>query len=300
MNRIIKTPLPDDAPVTQVESHALLHEMIRSFATLARTLNLSHAVKELGSTRQTLRRHIALLEEAKGVSLFEVRDRQYFLTDDGRRALPEAEGILARGNAWLSGQSSVLNGLQYLRHVEPDGWCHFQQQRPISDVFSSSSRMLQDIIRSWAEAGGELEHDAFQEVRPFCTVSRRHEGNWLFTEVGSDSGYVKWFGWKVARSSIGRGLAQMPGGDGFGRMVNHAYDEIESTQSMRLDHVFTLFPKGDEGIMTPICYERLLLGARYPDNSFAMISVARFTYDVDIEGVTNEMLRQMPEDMLME
>ncbi|MEE4187467.1 MAG: LysR family transcriptional regulator [Roseobacter sp.] len=300
MNRIISSPMPTVPSAKPVESHALLHEMIRSFTTLARTLNLSHAVKELGSTRQTLRRHIALLEEAKGVSLFEVRDRQYHLTDEGRRALPEAEGILARGNAWLSGKSSIINGLQLLHHVEEDGWCHFQHQKPIGRVFSSSGRMLSDVVRAWAEAGGDLEHEAFQKVRPYCTVNRRHEGNWLFTEVGDKSAYVTWFGWKVARSSIGRALAQMPGGDGFGRLVNHAYDEIESTQSMRLDHVFTLFPYGEDKVMTPVAYERLLLGARYPDNSFAMISAARRTYDVEIEGVTNKMLRMMPEDMVME
>lgn len=281
------------------DNHALLHEMIRSFTTLARTLNLSHAVKELGSTRQTLRRHIALLEEAKGVELFAVKDRQYYLTDAGKRALPEAEEVLARGDAWLSGQSDVINGLQYLRHIEPDGWCHFQHQRPISEVFTSTGTILRDVLSAWTESGGELEHEAFQAVRPWCNVFRRHESNWLFTEVGDKSAYVTWFGWAAARSSIGRGLGQMPGGDGFGRLVNCAYDEIEATNSVRLDHVFTLFPKGKDAVMVPICYERMLLGGRYPDNSFAMISAVRRTYDVHINGVTHEMLRQMPEDMVM-
>ena len=32
-------------------SHAILFELLRSFTTIARTLNLSHAVKELRSTR---------------------------------------------------------------------------------------------------------------------------------------------------------------------------------------------------------------------------------------------------------
>ena len=41
----------------------LLFEMLRSFTTLARTLNLSHAVEELNSTRQTIRRHISQLED---------------------------------------------------------------------------------------------------------------------------------------------------------------------------------------------------------------------------------------------
>ena len=55
---------------------ALLFEMIRSFVTLATTLNLSHAVAELGTTRQTLRRHIQQLEEAMNTALFEVDARR--------------------------------------------------------------------------------------------------------------------------------------------------------------------------------------------------------------------------------
>ena len=48
-----------------------------------------------------------------------------------------------------------------------------------------------------------------------------------------------------------------------------------------------------------ICFERLLLGAKYPDDSFAMISAVRRTYDLEIHGVSEEMLRQMPEDLVM-
>ena len=46
--------------------YPLLFEILRSFTMLAATLNLSHAVKELGSTRQTVRRHISQLEDIKG------------------------------------------------------------------------------------------------------------------------------------------------------------------------------------------------------------------------------------------
>ena len=62
----------------------LLFEMIRSFTTLAKTLNLSHAVSELNSTRQTVRRHIAQLEAVKGETLFTLESRQYHLTEAGR------------------------------------------------------------------------------------------------------------------------------------------------------------------------------------------------------------------------
>ena len=101
MNRnVAQNELPE-TPAEEDVTYSLLHEMIRSFTTLARTLNLSHAVKELGSTRQTVRRHIAQLEEAKGVVLFTIEDRQYYLTEEGARALPEAQDILARSRFCL-------------------------------------------------------------------------------------------------------------------------------------------------------------------------------------------------------
>ncbi|MEO1399352.1 MAG: LysR family transcriptional regulator, partial [Pseudomonadota bacterium] len=81
-----------NAPVKQLKemNQPLLFEMLRSFTTLAKTLNLSHAVSELNSTRQTVRRHIALLEEMRGEVLFDVVNRRYELTEAGQAALPAA------------------------------------------------------------------------------------------------------------------------------------------------------------------------------------------------------------------
>ena len=58
----IEPPLNAPTPNLTEVNQPLLFEMIRSFTTLAQTLNLSHAVAELNSTRQTVRRHISQLE----------------------------------------------------------------------------------------------------------------------------------------------------------------------------------------------------------------------------------------------
>lgn len=276
-----------------------MFEMLRSFTCLAATLNLSHAVRELHSTRQTVRRHVNQLEEIKGGPLFAVADRQYVLTELGSAVLPEALDLLARAEGWLTGQSRLINGMQYLRREDPDGWFFFQQQQPIGKLFESTSPMLPDVMKAWALAGGHLEHDALKQVRPNCTVFRRAGEEWLFTEVGEKSSFVTWFGWTVSRSSIGRPLGEMPGGGNFGVLSNVAYAEVETNQSVRLDHIFTVLPMGTKAEMLPISFERLLLGARFPDDSFAMISAVRRTYDVDIQDVSDDMLRQMSEDMVM-
>jgi hypothetical protein len=282
-----------------IRGYPLLFEMLRSFTCLAANLNLSHAVLELGSTRQTVRRHVTQLEELKGGPLFEVADRQYALTPLGQRILPEALDLLARAEGWLSGQSQLINGMHYLRREDPDGWFFFQQQQPIRKLFQSTSDLLLNVMKAWTAAGGNLEHEAFQEMRPYCTVFRRIGEEWLFTEVGDQSSFVTWFGWTVSRSSIGRPLGEMPGGGNFGLLSKLSYAEIETNHSVRLDHVFTVLPKGTEAEMLPICFERLLLGARFPDDSFAMIATVRRTYDVEIHDVSDDMLRQMSEDMLM-
>lgn len=292
-----------DGSSTQLEAvvrnQPLLFEMLRSFTMLAAKLNLSHAVRELGSTRQTVRRHIAQLEEIKGGALFEITDRQYQLTELGQTVLPEAEDLLARAQAWVAGNLSQVDGLQHLARSQDDGWFYYQQQHPISRVYSSSSPLLNDVLVAWAKSHGQLEDEAMAAVRPYLTVFRKVEGHWLFTEVGDESAFVSWFGWKYSRSAIGRVMQQLPKGVSLERLMYTAYHEVEINDSVRLDHVFTVMPCGDDAVPTPISYERLLLGGRFPDGSFAMLSAVRRTYDVEIVGVSHEMLRRMPEGFLM-
>jgi len=278
---------------------ALLFEMLRSFVVLSETLNLSHAVQRLGSTRQTVRRHIASLEEIKGGLLFDIIDRRYALSDLGRRILPEARDLVAISSAWYNGNAGLIGGLQYINQVNPDGWYFYQQQHPVSRAFTSSGEDIQRVLRGWTNAGGQLEHDAMRDVRPYCNVFRRFDGNLIFAEVGDDSSFVSWFGQAISLSTVGRALGQMPGGNDFGRLVDLAYEEVETTQSIRFDHVHTLLPHGESGELLPIAYERLMLGARFPDQSLAIVSAVRRTYDVEIKGVNEAMVRRMPKELEM-
>lgn len=253
---------------------------------------------ELGSTRQTLRRHIALLEKAKGVALFKVEDRQYYLTEAGQRALPEAEDILARGNSWLNRDVGHVDGLQHVSKVLPDGWCFHQQQRPIAEIWRCERPLFREAVKAWTIAQGELEHEAFQHVRPYFMVFRDSPNGWLSVEVGDDSAYVSWFGWNSARSSIGRDVGKMPGGDDFARLLSAPFEEVKYTRGVRLDHVCTLLPRVSDGPMVPLSYQRLMLGGTFPDGTFALLSVVERCYDLDIDGVTDEQVRLMPKDML--
>ncbi len=294
--------MPDGSgPATtpSLQSAPLLFEMLRSFTALARHLNLTRAVEELNSTRQTVRRHVANLETLKGGPLFELQDRQYTLTALGHRILPEARDLISRAEGWVSGQSSMVKGLQSLKFISPEGWSLHQQQHPIVRIQNQDSKLLQDVLQAWALSNGQLEHEAMQAVRPHLMVFRQVEGRWLCVEMGEESSYTSWFGWAKARSSIGRDIGGMPGGEGFGHLVNLAYLEVQATHAPRLDHTYTQIPRVDGGPRETLCYERLLTAWRFPDESFAMVSVVRRTHNVELQGVSCELIRRMPEDMVM-
>lgn len=281
------------------QSQSILFELLRSFTTLARTLNLSHAVKELGSTRQTVRRHITQLEEMRGIALFDVTDRQYRLTEAGRQALPEAEDLLARGTAWAGGHASHNNGLFTVDYAEKEGLEYHLQQHPVSRVWTGNSELLRAALQCWARARGEIESPEMAEVRPYLLVYRRHGDSWLCCEIGEKSAFSSWFGWAKARSSIGAMVDTMPGGSMIAALMEAPLSNIMRTHSLRLDHIFTRIAREAGGPKIPAAFHRLTMGARFPDGSFALVTVVERTYDIDIPHLDPAIIRTMPEDVVM-
>lgn len=262
----------------------LLFEMIRSFVTLAATLNLSHAVKELGSTRQTVRRHISTLEEAMGMPLFFVDDRRYYLTAAGENALPDAKDILARGTTWLRGQSSSIGHLQHLK-AKVGSWDFYQEQQPLGRIWTDPSVLLRETFRAWSMSAGEIENPLFSHVRPYLIIYRKAEAGWICVEFGQKSVYVNWFGQDFARSSIGRSLSQMPAGEEFSHLIYQSFDEVQATQIARLDHVFTRMPRSGQDELAPVAYQRLILSGFFPDRSQAVMSLVLPVDTVHISGL---------------
>ena len=291
--------VPIVEPAVEVTPPALLFEMMRSFVALARTLNLSRAVKDLGSTRQTLRRHISLLEELIGAPLFSVDDRRYTLTQAGLEALPEAQNLVGRATMWLQGKARHHNNLQRVSHAQPNGWTFDQQQHPLSRVFSKQSTLMREAMRGWAMSGGHIEAPELAHVRPYLIVYRRTPAGWITVEFGEESFYVKWFGWAAARSNIGRTIGSLPGGPDFARLLEQPFEEVTNTQGARLDHVSTQVPKGEEGTITPIRYARLMMGGRFPDESEALFAVVEPEPEIDIEGVDSSTLGPIPADVMV-
>ena len=58
--------------------------------------------------------------------------------------------------------------------------------------------------------------------------------------------------------------------------------------------------RGEEAVPEPISFKRLLLGCRYPDDSFAMASLVVRSYDLQIDGLSQDRIETMPIAELME
>jgi biotin operon repressor len=276
---------------------ALLNEMMRSFVGLARTLNLSVAVEQLGSTRQTVRRHIAQLEEAMGFSLFEVEDRRYVLTDRGAQALAPAQVLLDQGKVWYSGQFEHVAGMLKFSYESEDGWIYYQQQQPVSLIWTLKSNLLRSALKAWTLAEGQLESEHFLNVRPHIVAYRENTDGWICVEVGEHSFYSTWFGWAQARSSLGRSLNQFPGGDAVASLADAPFQDIRVSNSVRVDQVLTKLPRGnDGGALKPVVFDRLLMGMVLPDGSPVIVSFVDRACEVRITGMGSEHLDEMPQD----
>lgn len=281
------------------QSQSILFEQLRSFTTMARTLNLSRAVRELGSTRQTVRRHITMLEESMGIELFRIEDRQYFLTQAGSDSLREADELLARGEAWAFNLSSHKNGLPHISLDSEDETSYHLQQHPLSKLWSDSSELLQYGFQCWAQSRGKIESDAMAPIRPYMMVFRWLQGGWVCVEVGNKSSYATWYGWTWERSSIGRGVADMPGGPGYSNLLTQPFQDVSATHGVRLDHIHSQVAREPDGPKIPISYQRLILGCRFPDGTAVLTTLIDRTHNVDIYGLSSKKAHSMPKELIM-
>ncbi|WP_421703508.1 helix-turn-helix domain-containing protein [Aliiroseovarius sp.] len=281
----------------------LLLEMMRSFVSLAETLNLSRTVEVLNSTRQTVRRHIATLEEHKGGPLFTIEDRKYHLTELGRLSLPEASELVMRAEAWLDGSSYHVRGLQRLNLAMPEGYPYHLQQQPLSRIWNDSSPLLLEALRTWGRACGKVECPQYAAIRPWLMIFRKHQDEWICVDVGEKSSYTTFYGWAWQRSSIGRPVSALPAGHSFGQLLTIPFEDVMTRGGARLDHIHTAIAATDgpnAGRYVPISYQRLLTACRFPDESFALASLVDRTYNVEIEGVSRETIRSMDKALVMD
>lgn len=277
--------------------------MLRSFATLSRTLNLTQTVEILGNTRQTVRRHIKLLEELKGVELLERKDNRYFLTEAGKACLVEAEIFLKEVDAWITGRvvkSTRINGLDHLTFHDNKGAPFYAQQHPITHKLSRSLPLLKEGYKAWTEAAFEVEHLAMSHIKPYLVIYKKYQDTWFIAHIGDKSGYAIWMGWEWVKSAIGRPVTDSPTSPEMTRFVSESYSEVLELGTARLDHIYTHMKREKGAIPQPISYQRLIFTCRFPDESFGVASLVGLTNKIDITQLDSSKTTKLPEELLME
>ena len=274
--------------------------MLRSFVTLASCLNLSAAVRELGVTRQTIRRHIKELELLKGERLFEQIDRHYQLTPAGTASLPVAESLLASAEAWVRGEAARESGLAHVSVDISDDDKFHAQQHPINQIWSIAPPLIQRGLQDWTTAQSHLEHCSLKKVRPYMVVYRRHGDEWLCVDVGEKSSYASWLGWRWAKSAVGRSFTQDPIHSDADRFMIRAYDSVSLFGGVWYDHVSTRFPRREGGEPQSVNYQRLVAACTFPDGAPAVAALVARTDKIIIEGLDCKTISKTPDADLME
>jgi len=286
--------------MTRDPSHNILFEMLHSFVTLSKTLNLSMAVKQLGSTRQTVKRHISILEKAKGYPLFELVDRRYQLTEDGARSLKEAENILFRGEAWLAGNSDHADGLEFIRQDGNQGHSYYSQQHKMNRLWSDGPLLLQQGFDCWSAAHGAIESSKMAPVRPYLLIYRPNGNQWHCTEIGEKSAYSIWLGWEWVKSSIGLPAHETAVDLQSYNYIERAYSDIINQGGVRLDHVYRKASRKNGEAPTSVTFQRLLFSCIFPDGSPAIGSLIAMSNNIDIPGLDSKAAASMPNSLLSE
>ncbi|PXW72835.1 regulatory helix-turn-helix LysR family protein [Loktanella sp. PT4BL] len=277
-------------------------DMLRAFVCLSRHLNLSKASDELGTTRQTVRRHITDLEVILEQKLFEVVDRQYELTPEGSERIEEAQKLILQLDSW-AGQSALTKktkaGLEKLEYTDKEGRSFHSQQHPVSQIAINGLPLMKSALMAWGNAKTQIEHEAMDEIRPYMVLFRKVPAGWVFVHVGKESAYARWFGWTWASSAIGKLINEDNVGDEYNEFIGGAYSRIYEEGGVRLDHIFAHLPK-DGGQPHPGTFQRLLLGGVFPDGTPGLILMASITEQVEIDALSEADRPKIDADMIMD
>ena len=280
----------------------LTFDMLRSFVTLAETLNVSVAAQAMRVTRQTLRRNLSDLEALRGVALFRLDGLRYVLTPEGEACLHEARTILAWGEAWDSrSRRSVrlVQGFEHAAYHGADGRRFYAQQHSLGTLAQDGLPLLRRAFAAWGQSLARLDTPEMDALRPYMVIFRRTGESWIFAEVGEKSAYARWFGLAQARSAMGTRYDDDGMGEEFNAFIARAYREVHDGGSIRLDHLHAQLPRGGSEYY-PVSFQRLLAGCVLPDGSQALAMLAALTNRVRIDALRGRALPRMPAHLVMD
>jgi regulatory helix-turn-helix LysR family protein len=278
-------------------------DMFETFITLSRTKKMPETVTRLSITRQTVRRHIDNLEQAKGEKLIILKNHKYELTDAGLKFLPEVEDIIDQADSLLGGyhfKNDVIDGLNRTTYHDRRGHDFHSQQHPLNRLWIDSPPILQRSFLAWSNSQFKIEDPLMVPIKPFMMIYRKNSEGWICTHIGEKSSYATWFGWEWAKSGIGQLSSEDPTGREFDKFATKAYAQLSRHGGIRLDHVFAQIPRETGGEPEPVSFQKLLFSCVYPNKQLAIGLVVARTNRIEILGLEAKDIPKMSDDLLME
>ena len=205
--------------------------LLRAFEAAARNSNFTAAAKELSLTSAVISRHIQVLENSLGFSLFERLPRSVILTRRGAAYLPPVRQVLDDISASTT-ELFGLSGESFVKIRAPISFgvlnlaprlARFNKESPNIEVRVSTSL--------WAD---EVEADSYD------VEIRFGEGRWsgYHADLLLDEGFVAVC--SPYLYPMPRNLAQMA----KGKLISVIGDEVAWLDAMRLANIKTVKPRG--------------------------------------------------------
>ncbi len=280
---------------------SVIYEMLRSFVSVADTLNISKAVEHLGFTRQTIRRHLDDLEIIAGGPLFEVRNRQYHLTNIGERRISGAKELVSNMDDWVEDQYASSSELKSVQFNSPENnFVYYLQQHELVKVWDCPTPLLSSSLSAWCRSQARLESDAFEALRDYLLIYRKSRGNWLCTFVGQKSSFVSWLGLTWAQSAVGKIIGDDESNLFDYKFVLSAYDSVMTSGAPRYDHIHSAYSRDGRDELETVNYQRLLPPLLLPDGEPVLGAMVARTNQLDFGNLDVGEIPLISEELLME
>ncbi len=270
-------------------------DAMKSFFVLANTRSLSETVSILGITRQTVRRHINLLEMIRGTVLFTAGPGGYQLSETGRAEYRVVSKIINQTSRWAAGLAAISPVLDLCNGRGPNGGYYLSQQHPVSELILNGPAPMKRIYKAWVEGGGQVEAPSFRRVKAELLMYREHHGGWMCVHAGDRAALATWLGPVWGKSLIGVQLTNDPVSGWADEYVLQAYQQAVDSGECRYDHLAVTLGRGPDGEPEGVCYQRLLMPCRLPDGSPVVAVFCILTNRIDIGLLPDQTHHRMPE-----
>lgn len=230
----------------------LLFGYVRSFVRLAYLGDVNIAAKELGVTRQSIKRHIHELENLLECELFSHIGSPSRLSERGVLWMPRAQEFIELSGVFLNRRGVAKAEYQ-------------STQLPLRMLMrdSSNSALLRAVANYWMQGNQATTGPEFTKFAEHTIIYERQSGTWAAKVIGVKSAFCQWFGPEIAKSSEGKTVAEMATGSDLRDEVSFLLDGVYTRGGLHFSEVSCKLQRPNVDGRVPVLFQRLL--AEYVD-----------------------------------